>query len=119
MIWLVLGVAYILLGLNPDRQWHTLSLSVFKDICFWLLFHRISTYVQMDTPQKVMGGVSSARMVQVATILAVGEITVGAWQKFIPVFYDGLWRGIFCFILVAILMLPRFRHEVKNGQPNL
>jgi MFS family permease len=119
LIWVVLGLSYIILGLIPGREWLTLSLSVFKDICFWLLFHRISAYVQMDTPQKVMGGVSSARMIQVATILAIGEVTVGAWQKVLPVFYDGLWRGIFCFTLVAVMMLPRFHNEAKNGHPKI
>ena len=66
-----------------------------------------------------MGGVSSARMVQVAAVLAAGEIIVGAWQKVVPVFYDGLWRGVFCFALVAAMILPRFHYEVKNGHPKI
>lgn len=119
LIWIGLGASYIALGLTPGGEWLTLSLSVFKDICFWLLFHRISTYVQMDTPHNVIGGVSNARMVQVAAVLAIGEVTVGAWQKVLPVFYDGLWRGVFCFTLVALMMLPKFRHEAKNGQPQI
>lgn len=119
LIWVGLGLSYIILGLIPGQEWLTLSLSVFKDICFWLLFHRISTYVQMDTPQKVMGGVSSARMVQVAAVLAIGEVTVGAWQNVLPIFYDGLWRGLFCFILVAVMMLPQFQSEAKNGHPKI
>lgn len=119
IIWTSLGISYVVLGMIPDKAWLTLSVSIFKDICFWILFHRISTYVQMDTPQKVMGGVSSARMVQVAAVLAIGEVTVGAWQKVLPVFYDGLWRGLFCFVLVATLAIPKLRFEAKNGQPQL
>ncbi len=119
LIWLGLGLSYIILGAIPGGEWLTLFFSVIKDICFWLLFHRISAYVQMDTPQKIMGGVSSARMVQVATILAIGEVTVGAWQKVLPVFYDGVWRGIFCFILVAVMTLPHFQSKVKNGYPKI
>jgi MFS family permease len=119
LIWIVLGISFIVLGFIPGREWLTLSVSIIKDTCFWLLFHRISTYVQMDTPQKVMGGVSSARMIQVAAVLAIGEIAVGAWQKVIPVFYDGLWRGVFCFILVAAMMLPQFHYEVKDGHAKI
>jgi hypothetical protein len=73
----------------------------------------------MDTPQKNMGAVTYARMVQVVTVLALGELTVGAWQKILPVFYDGLWRGVFCFVLVAVLALPKLRYEAKNGHPQL
>jgi hypothetical protein len=44
---------------------------------------------------------------------------VGAWQKYLPVFYDGLWRGAFCLILVAAMMLPQFQSKVKNDHPKL
>lgn len=119
LIWVGLAISYTVLGAIPGQDWLTLFFSIVKDIFFWILFHRISTYIQMDTPQKVMGGVSSARMVQVVTVLAVGEITVGAWQKYLPVFYDGLWRGILCLILVSLLMLPQFQSGVKNDHPKI
>lgn len=119
LVWVGLGLSYISLALTPGREWLTLSLSIFKDVCFWILFHRFSTYVQMDTPHSAIGSVTSARMVQVTAVLAIGEVTVGAWQKVLPVFYDGLWRGVFCFILVGMMMLPQFRYEVKNGQPKI
>lgn len=118
-IWLALGLSFVTLGFIPEMGWLTFAGSVFKDIFYWLLFHRISTYIQMDTPQKNMGAVTNARMVQVVTVLALGELTVGAWQKILPVFYDGLWRGVFCFILVAVLTLPKMRYEAKNGHPQL
>jgi MFS family permease len=119
LIWVGLAISYIILGTIPGQEWLTLFFSIVKDIFFWLLFHRISTYIQMDTPQKVMGSVSSARMVQVITILALGEISVGAWQKYLPVFFDGLWRGVFCLILVAAMLLPQFHSKAENDHPKI
>jgi hypothetical protein len=97
----------------------TLVCVLSKDIFYWLLFHRISSHIQMDTPQSIMGGVTSARGTQMILILASGELMVGAWSKVVPVLYDGLWRSAFCFAVAVALMAPRFQAEAKQGYAKL
>ena len=119
IFWAGLGFSYALLGCFPERGLVTLCFALLKDTFYWLLLHRISTHIQMDTPQPVMGAVTSARITQMVLILASGELMVGAWSKVVPVFYDGLWRGIFCFAVFAALCVPKFRTEEKYGYARL
>jgi hypothetical protein len=119
IFWAGLGLSYALLGCFPERGLVTLCFALLKDTFYWLLLHRISTHIQMDTPQPVMGAVTSARVTQMVLILASGELMVGAWSKVVPVFYDGLWRSIFCFAVLAALCVPKFRTEEKYGYARL
>jgi len=119
VFWVGLGLSYALLGLYPGQGYLTLGFALMKDTFYWLLFHRISTHIQVDTPQPVMGAVSSARFTQMVLVLASGELLVGAWSQVVPVLFDGLWRTVFCFIVVAVLSAPRFRTEEKYGYARL
>ena len=118
-LWGGLGISYALLGVYPARGLVTLSFVLFKDTFYWLLFHRISSHIQSDTPQSVMGAVSSARATQMVTILACGELMVGAWSKTVPILFDGLWRGLFCLIVLVVLSAPRFKVAEKVGYAKL
>lgn len=117
--WAGLGVSYALLGRFPGLGIPTVALALCKDTFYWLLFHRISSHIQMDTPEPVMGAVTSARMTQMVTILAFGELMVGAWSKQVPVLFDGGWRAAFCFLVLGLLTVPRFQAERKHGYAKL
>lgn len=119
VLWAGLGVSYVLIGLFPARGVATLGCALLKDTFYWLLFHRISSHIQTDTPQSVMGAVSSARFTQMVIVLASGELLVGAWSKTVPVLFDGLWRGVFCFVVLAAYRLPLFHAERKSGYAKL
>lgn len=120
IFWLGLGISYICLGFLAGQGFLTLLVVICKDTFYWLLLHRISSHIQMDTPEEVMGSVSSARTTQMITILATGELLVGTWSKILPVAYDGLWRGVFCIVvLLALMKLPRFQSETKQGYASL
>ena len=117
--WLGLGLSYAFLGFFPGQGFLTLALVICKDTFYWLLLHRISSHIQMDTPQEVMGSVSSARTTQMIMILASGELLVGTWSKILPVEYDGLWRGAFCILILILIKMPRFQTEAKHGYARL
>jgi hypothetical protein len=117
--WIGLGVSYTLLGFFPERGFLTLSLALAKDTFYWLILHRISSHIQTDTPEKVMGSVSSARITQMVIVLATGELLVGTWSKVVPVIYDGLWRGLFCLLVLLALRSPKFQAEAKYGYAKL
>ncbi len=117
--WLGLGLSYAVLGFFPGQGLLTLMLVIFKDTFYWLLLHRISSHVQMDTPQEIMGSVSSARTTQMIMILATGELLVGTWIKVLPVAYDGLWRGAFCLLILILIKTTRFQAEAKQGYARL
>lgn len=117
--WMGLGISYALLGFFPERGFLTLSLALAKDTFYWLLLHRISSHIQMDTPEKVMGAVSSARITQMVLVLAIGELLVGTWSKIVPVAYDGLWRGAFCLLVFFALRSPKYQGEEKYGYAKL
>lgn len=117
--WFGLGVSYALLGFFPERGLLTLALALSKDTFYWLLLHRISSHIQIDTPENVMGSVSSARITQMVMVLATGELLVGTWSKFVPVAYDGLWRGAFCLLVLLALRTTRFQTEAKHDYARL
>jgi hypothetical protein len=119
ILWAGLGASYALVGMYAAQGPLTLFCVLSKDIFYWLLFHRISSHIQMDTPQAVMGGVTSARFTQMVLILASGELMVGAWSKIVPVLYDALWRSAFCFAVAVVLMAPQLQSETKQGYAKL
>lgn len=117
--WLGLGLSYSFLGFSAGQGFLTLALVICKDTFYWLLLHRISSHIQMDTPQSVMGSVSSARTTQMIAILATGELLVGSWSKILPVEFDGLWRGVFCLVILLLAKLPMFQVQGKTGYARL
>lgn len=80
-----LGIALSFLALGQFQKANALALAVFflKDLCFWIIFHRVSAHLQMRTPVAKMGSVSSARSVLIVLISAGSEILVGAWSKIV------------------------------------
>ncbi len=118
-LWGGLGLSYVLIALFPARGMVTLGCALLKDTFYWLLFHRISSHIQTDTPQSVMGAVSSARITQMVIVLASGELLVGAWSKTVPILFDGLWRGVFCLLVLVAYRLPQFQAEGKSGYAKL
>jgi MFS family permease len=118
-LWGGLAIGYLLLGLFPERGWITFGFSFLKDLSYWLIFHRISSYIQYDTPKEYIGSVTIARTVQMVTILATGEILVGSWSKYVPLFWDGTWRALLCGAIVILLFVPCFKAELVYDRPNL
>lgn len=101
-IWLIFGTSFIMLSMFSENAFLTFMLFVMNDNCYWLLFHRYSVEIQAATRVENMASVSAARMIQMSAVLASGEFLVGWWQKFVPLFWEGAWRSIFC-IIVALL----------------
>lgn len=118
-LWIGLAVSYAMLGYFSGMGWITVILALSKDTFYWLILHRISAHIQMDTPQEKMGAVTSARMTQMVVVLATGELLVGSWSKILPVFADGLWRAAFCVIVLGLLTLPRFQAKQRVGYARL
>ncbi|MGK5085368.1 hypothetical protein WDW37_18940 [Bdellovibrionota bacterium FG-1] len=94
-LWFGFGVSYAALG-GFSPGWALIGVSFIKDTFYWILYHRITTAIQMDTPPEIIGSVSHARNAQVIAILAMGELAVGAWQSVLPLGADALWRGLLC-----------------------
>jgi hypothetical protein len=117
--WAGLGVSYALLGMFPGMGIPTVALALCKDTFYWLLFHRISSHIQMDTPESHMGAITSARMTQMVAVLACGELLVGAWSKSVPILFDGGWRAAFCLMIFGLLTVPQFQAEKKHGYAKL
>jgi MFS family permease len=116
-IWITLGLSYALLGLYPEKGPITWSFCFLKDLSYWLLFHRITSYIQMDTPSSVIGSVSHARSAQMTLILALGELAVGGWQTALPISLDGAWRGLVCLGVASLLSIKSFSMEYQYDRP--
>lgn len=119
VLWAGLAFSYAVVGFFPGSGFLTAGLTLSKDIFYWLLLHRISSHIQMDTPESNLGSVTSARVTQMIFILASGELLVGSYAKALPVWADGLWRGIFCLLVLAGLSLACFKSEGKLGYARL
>jgi hypothetical protein len=101
--WIAFGLSFLLLGVYHGLGVLTWSIFLLNHHCYWLLFHRYSSIIQASTPQEKMAAVSSARMAQMILVLATGEFLVGAWQRWVPLFWEGTWRAILCFLVAALL----------------
>lgn len=113
-VWATLGASYILLGTFPAMGLATWTLCFAKDICYWILFHRISSYIQHDTPSNVIGSVTNARIAQMVIVLALGEMAVGGGQSVCPIALDGAWRGIVGLGLAGILIFRRYGEQQQE-----
>ena len=119
LFWIGLGLSYALVGMFSGQGLLTLGFVLCKDTFYWLLLHRISSHIQADTPQSIMGAVTSARMTQMVIVLATGELLVGFWSKTFPIFLDGGWRAVFCLAVAVLMMMPKYQAEEKHGYAKL
>lgn len=116
--WLILGAAFAAIGFIAEPGWSTLAIFFVKDLAYWIILHRISSHIQMDSPTKVMGSISSARMTIMVVILACGEIFVGGWSQVVPLSVEGLGRG-FVAMTVAVYLWRRKPGAELNDRPAL
>ncbi|MBL7542829.1 MAG: hypothetical protein JNL11_03390 [Bdellovibrionaceae bacterium] len=102
--WILLGIAYIMIGAYGQASWVTVGLFFLKDLTYWMVLHRISGHIQTDTPATHIGGVTSARMTLMILILSTGEILVGTWSQFVPLWLETVIRCALVFGVATYLM---------------
>lgn len=118
-IWLALGSAFLMLGFFPEAGWLTFSLFLVRDTAYWLLLHRISAFIQTDTPAAITGSVASARNFQMISILSSGELLVGAWQGVLPMAAEGLWRSALCLGVGTYVLFTKLQPELGHERPQI
>ncbi len=118
-LWVTLATAFILLGYFPERGWLTFGIFLVRDTCYWLILHRVSSYIQTDTPASVTGSVNAARTFQMIVILSAGEVLVGAWQSFLPLYGEALFRACVCFGVGGFVWLTRATPRLGYERPHL
>lgn len=117
--WILLGVSFITLGFFHSPSFLTLLLFFLKDFAFWTIFHRISSHIQVDTPISRLGGVISARASIMITILATGEILVGAWANTVSIADESSYRALLCISVGVFLCVSNFKKAVLHDRPAL
>lgn len=110
--WILLGIAYLLIGFYGHASWLAVSLFLLKDLAYWMVLHRISAHIQTDTPTSHIGGVTSARMTLMILILSVGEILVGSWSSVVPLWFEALIRS---FVVFGVAIFLFTRKQIKVG----
>jgi MFS family permease len=118
-IWIALGVSYALLGVLPEGSYFSFPLFLIRDTAYWLLLHRISSYIQADTPESVFGSVTAARNTVMIAIIASGEILVGAWQSIVPLSAEGLWRTTLCAIIAIMVLIQKIEPRLNYERPRI
>ncbi len=115
--WIGIGVCYIALGQFDHANVLAIVISFLKDFCFWVIFHRVSSGLQMRTPMAKMGSVASARAVVIVIISAGAEIAVGAWSNVISLPVESALRAVFAIgVGFYLYSLKRSkREELKSG----
>ncbi len=103
--WIVLGLSFLLLGYIGTPSLTTLAISFIKDLCFWVLLHRISGHIQNDSPKNLMGSIASARASLFIAILSLGEILVGAWVNVVPLSFEGALRAAIALGIASYVFL--------------
>lgn len=117
--WFVMSGSFALLGMIAAPGWLTLGLFFLKDLSYWIILHRISSYIQMDSPASQMGAISSARTSLMIAILAIGEILVGSWANVVPIWLEAAMRALVLVSIGVYLLSPKLKQVVLNDRPAL
>lgn len=117
--WIAMSISFAILGLLGAPSWLALVVFFAKDLCYWIILHRISSYIQNDSPTALIGSISSARTSAMISILAIGEILVGAWSGVVPLWLEGAARALTLFVVAVYLVAPSFKQVVLNDRPAL
>ena len=117
--WLALGLSFIVIGQLGEPSALTLFVFFIKDLSYWTIFHRISAHIQIDTPAERIGGVTSARMSIMTTVLAGGEVLVGAWAGAVPVAADSVLRAMVALAVGLYMAVSGYRKVVLHDRPAL
>ena len=117
--WIVLGSCFLILGQLAGPSALTLAVFFIKDLSFWTIFHRISSHIQIDTPASRMGSVISARTSIMITILALGEILVGAWSSYVSISSESSVRAVFAIVIGGYLIANSSRKVALDDRPAL
>lgn len=115
--WIVLGVCFFTLGQFPNAGPSALAIMFVKDLCYWILVHRISAHIQADTPTSQMAGVASARVTVMVGILATGEILVGAWSGIVPIEVEASLRALVGMSVGFCLLARKLKKVVLSDRP--
>lgn len=117
--WLLMSVCFMALGKIAEPGTVTLFVFFLKDLCYWIILHRISGHIQTDSPTHQIGSISSARTSLMIAILAIGEILVGSWSKTVPIGLEVSLRAAVLLAAVIYLVSPKLKQEVPDGRPAL
>ncbi len=117
--WIFLGLSFTVLGFLPHPSPGVLVVLFLKDLSFWIIFHRLSAHIQMDTPLNKIGSVMSARNCIITAILTLGEVVVGAWSNSVPLATESLLRGFFAAGVGIILVMKSVKSEALADRPAL
>ncbi|MEK6773157.1 MAG: MFS transporter [Bdellovibrionota bacterium] len=117
--WIALSLSYLGLAIFNGPHYSTLIIVFLRDISYWIILHRISSHIQHDSPIKLMGGISSARFTIMVTILSCGEMIVGAWSKFVPLWADSGLRAFVALTVGLVLLTRGSQAVVANDRPAL
>lgn len=117
--WIILGLGFLLLGSGNTTGIFTLLVFFIKDLAYWIIFHRLSSHIQMDTPVSRMGSVSSARMSIMVAILAAGEALVGMWSGGVSIGTETLMRASVGVGVGVYLMALNQRKVIIYDRPML
>ena len=117
--WIIMGASFIALGQLHSPSIMTLVILFFRDLAFWIIFHRISGHIQMDTPADRTGSVMSARNCIMTAILTSGEVLVGVWSNYVPIAAESLVRGMFAVSVSFYLFAMRVQKTACVDRPAL
>ncbi len=116
---MIQALAYVGLAVFGGPQYLTLVIVFIRDVSYWVILHRISSHIQHDSPANLMGAISSARFTIMVIILAGGEIIVGGWSNFVPLWADSGIRGLITVIVGATLFSKKLQKMVVDERPVL
>jgi MFS family permease len=116
LMWLAVGLSFLTVGFIKELSILTWLVIFIRDMAFWMIFHQITTSIQMKTPMQITASVSHARMAQMVAVLALGEILVGVWKDILPIWMEGSLRGALalCVVVALLILKPEVNHAPKT-----
>lgn len=113
--WIGIAVSYLVMGQFEQASLAAVGVSFVKDFCFWVIFHRVSSHLQMRTPVRKMGSVTSARSVMIVVISAGGEMLVGAWSNVVSLPVESAVRALIA-ISVGVYLFAAARARTVRAE---
>ncbi|MDH4466817.1 MAG: ABC transporter substrate-binding protein [Bacteriovoracaceae bacterium] len=124
LIWYTLSIALLLQGLLQQYSGAVLTMSLVRNISYWILFNRISKNFMRDCPTENYASISASRQSNIVLTGSLGEFWVGA-TGMIDIIIEMSWRATiaagYAFKKSSnkIVSLGIFALAVMTGDPNM
>lgn len=106
-MWLILGISLLAQGWFASSPIFVLVFTIIRNFAYWIIYNSISREIMKSAPASEFSSISSGRIALSVSVLAIGELWVGA-TRHVAIVVEMMWRS---FVAVVVALGPRKANE--------